>query len=77
MFAPGPRLDGGLAYGGGLSIDTFDGQLRVEHAGSWSGYSSDLVALPDEGTGIVVLCNRDDTDAARLAQQALRIWHAG
>lgn len=77
MFTPGPVLDEGLGYGGGLSIDSLDGQLLVEHSGAWSGYTSDVVALPEEGLGVVVLCNRDDADPERLAWRALQVWRSG
>lgn len=77
MFTPGPRLDDGYGYGGGLSIDSLGGQLRVEHSGGWAGYSSDVVALPDADLGVVVLCNRDDADAATLAERVLRVWRSG
>lgn len=77
MFTPGLRLDEGYGYGGGLSIDSLDGRLLVEHSGAWAGYTSDVVALPDDGLGVVVLCNRDDADPERLAWRVLRAWRSG
>lgn len=76
MFTPGPRLDHGIGYGGGVSIDTVDGRLRVEHSGAWAGYLSNVVALPDDGLGVVVLCNRDDADPESLSRRVLRIWRS-
>lgn len=77
MFTPGPRLDEGQGYGGGLSIGSLDGALMVEHSGAWAGYTSDVLALPDEGLGVVVLCNRDDADPETLARRTLRAWRSG
>lgn len=67
----------GAATAGGLSIDSLDGQLLVEHSGAWAGFTSDVVALPEERLGVAVLCNRDDADPERLARRVLRVWRSG
>ncbi len=78
MFTPGRRLDQGIGYGGGLSIDhDRDEALLVEHSGAWAGYTADLVARPDDGVAVVVLCNRADVDPATLAARVLRRWRSG
>ncbi len=46
-------------YGMGLMIDTTWGVTVVHHGGSLIGFKSDLMFLPDQGIGAVVLTNSD------------------
>jgi CubicO group peptidase (beta-lactamase class C family) len=48
-----------VAYGMGLIIDTQYGIPVVHHGGSLFGYKSDMIFLPDQGVGAVVLANAD------------------
>ena len=47
------------SYGMGLSIDRTWGVEVVHHGGSMIGYKSDLMFLPDQGVGAVVLTDSD------------------
>ena len=71
MTTPGPVLDGGVGYGGGLAIDEVDDGLLLSHAGSWVGVASSLQMLPDAGLAVAVLCNGDDIDADGMASELL------
>ncbi len=70
LLAPGPVLDDGLGYGGGLTL--LPGG-RVEHSGAWAGFVSELLVDPRERTSVAVLCNRDDGDAYGLAEEVLAL----
>ncbi len=48
------------SYGMGLSIDRTWGVTVVHHGGSLAGYKSDLMLLPDQGIGAVILTNSDN-----------------
>jgi len=48
------------SYGMGLSIDCTWGVTVVHHGGSLAGYKSDLMLLPDQGIGAVILTNSDN-----------------
>jgi CubicO group peptidase (beta-lactamase class C family) len=71
MTTPGPVLDDGVGYGGGLGIDEVDDGLLLAHAGSWIGVASSLQMLPDAGLAVAVLCNGDDIDADGMASELL------
>ena len=71
MTTPGPVLDDGVGYGGGLAIDEVDDGLLLSHAGSWVGVASSLQMLPDAGLAVAVLCNGDDIDADGMASELL------
>jgi CubicO group peptidase (beta-lactamase class C family) len=47
------------AYGMGLVVNTQYGIPVVSHGGSMFGYKSDMIFLPDQGVGAVVLTNSD------------------
>jgi hypothetical protein len=47
------------SYGMGLSVDKTWGAEVVHHGGSMIGYKSDLIFLPDQGIGAVLLTNSD------------------
>ncbi|HEX5504460.1 MAG TPA: serine hydrolase domain-containing protein [Thermomicrobiales bacterium] len=56
----------GTAYGLTFFLDDFRGRRKVGHPGSVAPYASLLALLPDEGLGVVLLCNRgDDFEAER------------
>lgn len=71
MTTPGPVLDDGVGYGGGLGIDEVDDGLLLAHAGSWVGVASSLQMLPDAGLAVAVLCNGDEIDADGMASELL------
>ncbi len=75
MLVPGSLADGRpLSYGGGLFLDSFHGERRVHHAGSWRGWSSELMRLPDRRLAVITLCNRDDADPSALSEQVAELY---
>ena len=67
-----------LVYGARITLMT--GTVAVLLAlpvgsvlGAWAGFVSDLVVDLDEGTSVVALCNRDDGDVDRLAEDVLAL----
>ena len=54
-------------YGMGLKIDDIWGVPVIHHGGSQYGYRSDMIWLPDQGVGAVILTNADSGTALRSA----------
>jgi hypothetical protein len=50
-------------YGLGLAQSPLPGQIAIGHGGSLPGYKNHFLLLPEHGAGIVVVSNREDTDA--------------
>lgn len=74
--APGDdNLDPGkpVAYGFGWFLDPYAGRARMWHSGSTRGFSTAIERFTTERLTIVVLCNRTDLDASRLALQVAEV----
>ena len=69
--APAPGKP--VAYGFGWFLDPYAGRARMWHSGSTRGFSTAIERFPAEKLTIVVLCNRTDLDAAKLALQAANV----
>lgn len=54
---PGVKVDNDTKYGLGLFIENDKGATVVHHAGDTLGFSSHMMFLPDNGIGMVILCN--------------------
>ena len=73
------QLPAGDVRGCGLGffVGQLDGHLRVTHGGAVYGFASTLVALPEQGLAVAVVCNKDfcndvcDAIADRALQAAL------
>ena len=63
-------------YAAGLNVDESRGLTWVTHGGSWVGYRSSIVRVPDEHFSVIVLCNRADADAggSRSRSRARSSW---
>jgi CubicO group peptidase (beta-lactamase class C family) len=63
------------AYGMGLVINTKMGVPIIDHGGSQFGYKSDMVFLPEQGVGMVILTNADSGEAlnAPLARRLIEL----
>jgi CubicO group peptidase (beta-lactamase class C family) len=53
---------GPLAYGLGWFLRTYRGRRMIFHSGGIDGFGSYLSFLPDEGLGVVILSNLDETN---------------
>lgn len=58
-FDPLPRLFDSSAYGMGWYNDTFRDIHLITHSGRVTGFAASVAFLPDDDTGIVILCNAD------------------
>ncbi len=69
------NLDPGqpVNYGFGWFLDLFAGRERMWHWGSTRGFSTAIERFPSEKLTIVVLCNRTDLEARKLALQAAEL----
>ena len=59
-------------YAAGLNVYKSRGLNWVTHGGSWVGYRSSIVRVPDEHLSVIVLCNRADADAGGHAAEIAR-----
>jgi CubicO group peptidase (beta-lactamase class C family) len=63
-FSSGRSNDGELLnYGFGWRVDTLDGHKRLRHSGSWVGFRTHIVRIPDLKFAAVMLSNRSDFEA--------------
>jgi CubicO group peptidase (beta-lactamase class C family) len=58
-------------YGLGLARSRLGNEIAVGHGGSLPGYKTDFILLPHRGAGVVVVSNREDTDAQSIALRVL------
>ncbi len=58
-------------YGLGLARSPVPGLLAVGHGGSLPGYKNHFLLAPETGAGVVVLSNREDTDAHHIAMRVM------
>ena len=71
-----PRLESGtpVAYGFGWFLDPYNGRPRMWHEGSTRGFSTVIERFLGEKLTIVVLCNRTDLDASKLALEVADLF---
>lgn len=72
MFKSGRLTDGtATGYGFGWRIDERHGRRVVHHDGGTSGFNSAVRRAPDQRTTLVILTNRDGTQAREIADELL------
>ena len=76
MWTPQFANDARTGAGIGFFIDEFEGHRSVGHGGAIYGFATELMALPDEKLGVVVVATLDGANAitdhlARTALQAM------
>jgi len=65
-----------INYALGLSIGEYRGLQTVGHSGSWRGFRSHLIRLPEQKFGVVILCNLDTFNPLRLAEKVADLYLA-
>ncbi len=79
MYEPQVLLGDRVPYTGlGLFLDSLAGHRLVFHPGDFPGYEAAVFVAPDDGVGVVVLCNSTARGAAlrlgrRLMARALDV----
>ena len=70
------NLDPGkpVSYGFGWFLDTYEGRARTWHSGTTTGFRTVIQRFPAERLTVIVLCNRTDLDASKLALQAADLF---
>jgi CubicO group peptidase (beta-lactamase class C family) len=61
--APDFKEQSETSYGMGFFISSYRGHKQVEHGGNIDGFSAEMIFLPGDGIGVVVLTNLDGTAA--------------
>ena len=63
-----------LEYGFGWRIDEVQGHKAVRHGGSWVGFRTHILRIPDLRFSIVLLSNRADTDAEDFVDRVAALY---
>ena len=63
-----------IEYAAGLRVAATRGLPTVSHGGAWVGYRSQILRFPDPRLTTIVLCNRDDANAGRLATSIAEVF---
>jgi CubicO group peptidase (beta-lactamase class C family) len=64
-------------YGLGLARSLVPGEIAVGHGGSLPGYKNHFLLLPERQAGVVVVSNREDTDAHGIALRVMAALTGG
>ena len=64
-------------YGLGLARSPVPGMIAVGHGGSLPGFKNHFLLAPGSGAGVVVLSNREDTDAHGIALRVMAALAGG
>jgi CubicO group peptidase (beta-lactamase class C family) len=69
------RLNTGksIQYAFGLFIDTYKGQKRVSHGGSWAGYRAEMMRFPEQRATLICISNLGSTNPTELCEQVADI----
>ena len=62
-----------LSYGFGLMIGQQSGLKTVSHGGSFIGFKSELLRIPERRLSVICLCNHNAADATKLAKEVANI----
>ncbi|HEX2523553.1 MAG TPA: serine hydrolase domain-containing protein, partial [Terriglobia bacterium] len=62
-----------LSYGFGLMIGQQAGLKTVSHGGSFIGFKSELLRIPERHLSVICLCNHNAADASKLAKEVANI----
>jgi CubicO group peptidase (beta-lactamase class C family) len=65
-----------VGYAFGLAVEEYRGAITVSHGGSWGGYRSMLLRLPDHGLAVVILGNASDLNPGELAYRIADLYLA-
>jgi CubicO group peptidase (beta-lactamase class C family) len=68
------RSGGEVNYGFGWELGSYYGITGVEHTGSWAGYRSDVVVVPEKRFAAAVLCNAPDVRTHAVALKLAEIY---
>ncbi|MEW5976203.1 MAG: serine hydrolase domain-containing protein [Acidobacteriota bacterium] len=75
LTSPG-TLDGGqsLNYAFGLALGEHRGLRMFSHGGSFLGFKSEFLRLPERDLSVICLCNHSGIEATRLARQVADVY---
>lgn len=71
---PGTTHADDAGYGYGWFVETYAGHKNVRHSGSTIGFRNDIERFPDLGLTVIVLSNRNETDAQDLARSIAELY---
>lgn len=75
MRTAGLLADGtATGYGGGLRVGSYRGLATVGHDGADGGFRSEMLLFPDQGLGIVALCNGATIVPATLVRRIADLY---
>ncbi|MBL8213418.1 MAG: beta-lactamase family protein [Bryobacterales bacterium] len=72
VTSPHVPVPGGGRYGYGIGVTQRDGKTVLSHSGGRQGYSTFLLAVPQDATAVLALINQSGADAATPAYRAFQ-----
>lgn len=77
LLTTGSLGDGSaIGYAGGLIVHQHRGLKRIWHLGFYAGFQGLYMSFPDEDVGLILFCNRSDSDPEALAERISEIFLA-
>jgi CubicO group peptidase (beta-lactamase class C family) len=75
MQQPGKLNNGtNVDYGFGVGLGDYGGSPMISHGGSWAGYRSHVIWLPEKRFGVAVLANTSNLDPHGLAMKIAGLY---
>jgi CubicO group peptidase (beta-lactamase class C family) len=63
-----------LNYAFGLMVNSYNGLTTVSHGGSFIGYKSEFLRIPERHLSVICLCNHNAIDATKLAKSVASLY---
>ncbi len=75
MFSPAVLKSGNtFPYGFGWALESFNGQLRIQHDGEWQGFRSYYARDVQPSLSVIVLANAAQADVRRIGAAVAGLW---
>ena len=75
MYQPGQLKGGGkIDYGFGVGLGKYQGDRTISHSGSWAGYRSYVMHVPEKRFGVGILANTANMDPTGLARKIADLY---
>ena len=75
MYQPGQLKSGAkIDYGFGIGLGKYHGDKTISHSGSWAGYRSYVMHVPEKRFGVGILANSGDMDPTSLARKIADVY---
>lgn len=63
-----------IAYAFGVRLDQLEGKVMLSHGGSWRGFRSHVIVIPELQLGVAVISNTTEFNSAAHARQLMALF---